>query len=105
MSLLRRRMMMAQKTKPEPEPIDPTLIIFGNVNPSYQPSQGEYGFLCAINGVTNEYYQDGAQYYVYDTGDGWNYEILCNGETAGRIPTDFTRTALTSGTKSVTLIL
>ena len=100
MSLLRRRMMMLQKSNPEPEPIDPTLIVFGNVNPSYHPSQGDYGFLCAMNGVTNEYYQDGAQYYVYDTGDGWNYEILCNGETAGRTPTDFTRTALTSGIMS-----
>lgn len=100
MSLLRRRMMMAQKAKPQPEPIDPTLIVFGNVNPSYRPSQGDYGFLCAMNGVTNEYYQDGAQYYVHDSGDGWNYEILCNGETAGRTPTDFTRTALTSGIMS-----
>lgn len=68
MSLLRRRMMMAKQSTPAP--VDDTLIIFGSVNPSYSPVQGNYGFSCTMNGVTNEYYQDGAQYYVHDSGDG-----------------------------------
>lgn len=99
MSLLRHRMMMAQKANLEPEPVDDTLIVFGNVDPSYTPVQGDYGFSCSINGSQYEYYQNDAPFYMYDSGDGWNYALLCMG-AAGRAPSNFYHVQLPDGIMS-----